>query len=175
MIVVADTGPVIALATLDRIDLLGVFGADILVPPRVRRELLSKPESETQEIEHALDELIQVREVPPLGTRTKNAVDRLDPGEREAVGLAAALDEDALLVMDDQAGRRVARQLNCSVTGIIGVLLRAKELGRIEAVTPLLEAMQSQGYWLSDEIIEHAREMADETTESSDRLGPDDQ
>ena len=44
MIVVADTGPIIALAKLDRVDLLGVFGADILVPPRVRRELLSKPE-----------------------------------------------------------------------------------------------------------------------------------
>ncbi len=37
MIIVADTGPIIALAKLDRIDLLGVFGADILVPPRVRR------------------------------------------------------------------------------------------------------------------------------------------
>ena len=46
MIIVADTGPIIALATLDRIDLLGVFGADILVPPRVRRELLSKPDPE---------------------------------------------------------------------------------------------------------------------------------
>jgi Predicted nucleic acid-binding protein, contains PIN domain len=162
MIVVADTGPIIALAKLDRIELLGVFGADILVPPRLRRELLSKPESETQEIEQAFDHLIQVREVPPLGATTKDAVDRLDPGEREAVGLAAALDEDTLLVMDDQVGRRVARQLNCSVTGVIGVLLRAKELGRIEAVTPLLEAMQSQGYWLSDDIIEHASELADE-------------
>ncbi|MCS3672836.1 putative nucleic acid-binding protein [Salinibacter ruber] len=39
MIVVADTGPIIALAKLDRIDLLWVFEADILVPPRVRREL----------------------------------------------------------------------------------------------------------------------------------------
>jgi len=61
------------------------------------------------------------------------------------------------------------------VTGVFGVLLRAKELGRIEVVTPLLEAMQSHGYWLSDEIIEHARELADETTESSDRTAPDDQ
>jgi len=85
MIVVADTGPIIALATLDRIDLLGVFGADILVPPRVRRELLSKPESETREIEQALGSLIQVREVPPLGATTKDAVDRLDPGERDAL------------------------------------------------------------------------------------------
>jgi hypothetical protein len=44
MIVVADTGPIIALAKPGRIDLLGVFGADIWVPPRVRRELLSKPD-----------------------------------------------------------------------------------------------------------------------------------
>jgi len=66
--------------------------------------------------------------------------------------------------MDDQAGRRVARQLDCSVTGVIGILLRAKELDRIEAVTPLLESMQSQGYWLSDEIIDHARELAGEAT-----------
>ena len=105
MIVVADTGPVIALATLDRIDLLGVFGADILVPPRVRRELLSKPEPETQEIEQAFGHLIQVREVPPLGARTEDAVNRLDPGERDAVSSATALDEETLLVMDDQAGR----------------------------------------------------------------------
>jgi len=162
MIVVADTGPIIALATLDRIDLLGVFGADILITPRVRRELLSKPESETDEIEQALGSLIRVREVPLLGATTKDAVDRLDPGERDAVSLATALDEETLLVMDDQAGRRVARQLDCSVTGVIGVLLRAKELGRIEAVTPLLKSMQSRGYWLSDEIIEHARELAGE-------------
>ncbi|MCS3863291.1 hypothetical protein [Salinibacter ruber] len=46
MIVAADTGPITALAKLDRIDLLGVFEADILVPPRVRRELLSKPDPE---------------------------------------------------------------------------------------------------------------------------------
>jgi predicted nucleic acid-binding protein len=44
MIVVADTGPIIALAKPGRIDLLGVFGATIWVPPRVRRELLSKPD-----------------------------------------------------------------------------------------------------------------------------------
>ena len=105
MIVVADTWPIIALAKLDRLDLLGVFGADILVPPRVRRELLSKPETETQEIERVL-EWIQVREVPSLDARTEEAVDGLDPGERDAVGLAATLDEDTLLVMTSHPERR---------------------------------------------------------------------
>lgn len=88
---------------------------------------------------------------------------RLDPGEREAVGLAAALPEEALLIIDDQAGRRAARQLDCSVTGVIGVLLRAKEVSRLEAVIPLLYDLREAGYWLSDEIIEHAGDLANET------------
>jgi len=70
MIVVADTRPIIARATPDRIDLLGVFGADILIPPRVRCKLLSKPESETREIKQALDELIRVRNSAPDGRQS---------------------------------------------------------------------------------------------------------
>ena len=105
MIVVADTGPVIALAKLDRLDALDIFGAPVAVTPYVRRELLSKPASETKEIERALERWIQVRDIPTLETRTKEVVGRLDPGEQEAVALAAALDEETVLIMDDQAGR----------------------------------------------------------------------
>jgi predicted nucleic acid-binding protein len=173
MIVVADTGPIIALGTVDRIDLLDIFKAPTVIPPHVRRELLSKPVSETQEIERALTRRIQVRDVPALSATTKEVVDRLDPGEREAVSLATGIDEETLLIMDDQAGRRAARRLDCSVTGVIGVLLRAKELDRIEAVGSLLEAMRSAGYWLSDEIIEHARSMAGETTSPNSADGDD--
>ena len=140
-----------------------MFGATVVVPPHVRRELLSKPESETQEIERALERRIEVRDVPSLGTTAEEVVGRLDPGEREAVGLAAAFPEEALLIIDDQAGRRAARQLDCSVTGVIGVLLRAKELSRLEAVIPLLYDLREAGYWLSDEIIEHAGALANET------------
>ena len=163
MIVVVDTGPVIALDNLNRLDLLSLFEAPIVIPSHVRRELLSKPETETQNIERALANRIHVRDVPALDAVTKDAVARLDAGERQAVGLASALDEKTLLVMDDKAGRRVARQLDCSVTGVIGVLLRAKELGRVEAVAPLLLALREGGYWLSDAIIEHAKELAGET------------
>lgn len=100
MIVVADTGPVIALAKLDRLDVLDMFEAPVVVPPYVRRELLSKPASETKEIECALERRIQVHDVPALETRTKEVVGRLDPGEREAVALAAALDEEAVLATE---------------------------------------------------------------------------
>ena len=48
------------------------------------------------------------------------------------------------------------------MTGLIGVLLRLKEIGTIEAVTPHLETVQARGYWLSDEIIATARRLAGE-------------
>lgn len=67
-----------------------------------------------------------------------------------------------VLVMDDQSGRQVAQQLELSVTGLIGILLRLKEVGEIEEVTSHLEAVRERGYWLSDEIIATARRMADE-------------
>lgn len=67
MIVVVDTGPLIALAKLDRLDVLDIFEAPVAVPPYVRRELLSKPASETKEIERALERRIQVRDVPTFG------------------------------------------------------------------------------------------------------------
>jgi predicted nucleic acid-binding protein len=87
MIVVADPGPLIALGKLDRIDLLEVFETPTVIPPRVRRELLSQPESETQELERALRRRIRVRDVPSLSATTNEVVSDLDPGEREAVSL----------------------------------------------------------------------------------------
>lgn len=172
MIVVADTGPLIALSKLDRMDLLEVFEATVVIPPYVERELLSKPASETEEIEQALSTRLQVREVPSLSPTTQDVVDHLDPGERQAVSLAAELGEDTVLMMDDQAGRRAARQLGGSVTGVIGLLLRAKEVGRVDTVTPLLMQLREAGYWLSDEIIEHARELANESDDPPDGAGP---
>jgi predicted nucleic acid-binding protein len=116
-----------------------------------------------------------VQEVPVLSAATREIVDRLDVGERQVVSMAAELDEDTVLLMDDQAGRRAARRLECAVTGVIGLVLRAKETGRVDTVTPLLMRLRETGYWLSDEIIEHARELAGEATASSDRDRPDDQ
>jgi predicted nucleic acid-binding protein len=41
MILVADTGPLIGLAKIQRIQLLEALAGTVLIPPAVRRELLS--------------------------------------------------------------------------------------------------------------------------------------
>jgi predicted nucleic acid-binding protein len=64
--------------------------------------------------------------------------------------------------MDDRAGRQAARKLGVPVTGVVGLLLLAKEKGLVQRVEPLLEELRESGYWLSDEIVEAAMKLAEE-------------
>ena len=64
--------------------------------------------------------------------------------------------------MDDYAGRQAARSLQINVTGLVGLLLLAKEKGLVENVGSFIEELRKAGYWLSDEIVEIARKLAGE-------------
>lgn len=77
----------------------------------------------------------------------------IDEGERQAISLAISVGSEALLILDDKAGRTVAKQLGVRVTGTVGLLLLAKERKLIAPVTECLKALRAKGYWLSDEII----------------------
>ena len=113
-------------------------------------------------IEAALNSFIQVVKLQNIDQRIENAVVDLDNGEKEAVILAAALPEETILLMDDQAGRKVARNLGLSVLGTAGLLLLAKRQGFVENVSALIEEMRRQGYWLSDALVAQVRRLAGE-------------
>lgn len=72
----------------------------------------------------------------------------LDEGEAEAIALAMELGADVLL-MDEQAGRRIATRLGLERVGAIGVLRRAKSVGLIPAVRPVLDDLIARaGFWI---------------------------
>ncbi len=58
--------------------------------------------------------------------------------------------------IDETVGRRMARLSNLSVTGSIGVLLKAKSLGYDVSISDALERMRQRGIWLSQEVIKFA-------------------
>jgi predicted nucleic acid-binding protein len=53
-------------------------------------------------------------------------------------------------------GRRLARLSGLTVTGSIGVLLRARKEGKIVSVRPVLDRMRSHGIWLSSSVVAFA-------------------
>ncbi|MFH0811761.1 MAG: DUF3368 domain-containing protein [Pseudomonadota bacterium] len=135
---------------------------EVLIPPLVHRELLGKVGSESEQIDRALNDFIRIADIMPLESTTKRAIADLDEGEKQAIGLASTIEGDALLLLDDRAGRQVAEKLNIPTIGLIGLLLLAKEKGLVENVGALIRELRNNGYWLSDEVMDVARRLAGE-------------
>lgn len=85
----------------------------------------------------------------------------LDRGEAAVIQLA--LDENIETVcIDEAAGRRMARLNDLSVTGSIGILLRAKSEGYQFLMQEAIERMKAHGVWLSARVIAFALTQAGE-------------
>lgn len=150
--VVADAGPLIALAKLELLDLPRRTFGQILVPQTVLDECREQIHSrDAMLIGEAVNSgLIEVRPdvLWPEGLREP----RLDAGELAA--LAMALQSHAGLLIDEARGRREAAKLGLKIVGVCGLLLFAKREGWIAEVAPLLDHLRISGYYISPALRE---------------------
>lgn|SRR5579859_78766 len=127
--IVADTTPLNYLVLVEAIDVLPQLYGRILIPPAVLAEL-SDPLAPAQ----VRDWIMQAHpwlEVVPLRSPADSALMHLDPGERDAIALAAEL-KASLLLMDERDGADAARARNLRVIGTLGVLDIAAAHGWID-------------------------------------------
>lgn len=76
----------------------------------------------------------------------------LDKGEASAIALA--LDSDTpLLIIDDMKGRKMCAKLHLKLTGTMGILLKAVQLGIITNPHELVAKIQSTNFRISDDIL----------------------
>ena len=76
----------------------------------------------------------------------------IGPGEREALALALEFGA-ATLVVDERRARRIAERLAIPIVGTAGLLVAAKRAGLIDAVSPILDRLRHDGFFLADEIV----------------------
>lgn len=154
MTAVADTSPLLALASLDLLHLLPDLFGRVVVPPSVVAEATERrPDAPgARLIRDALEEgVLQLEEsLPRTGFGTES--ERLGPGEREAIALALDIAAD-WLILDDRAARRYAAGLGLAVIGTVRILELARDGGLVDRLTPLLERLRANGFRLSDEIV----------------------
>lgn len=152
--VVADSGPLIALARLNLLRLLQIHFDEVQVPDEVFAECTIHPHRPGAQAIRA------ARDAGLFACVAVTGVDRfvdehlLDPGEAAALILAQQRNCPALV--DERKGRRVARQLGIPVVGTVGVLLAARQAGDIAALAPLLDALTSFGYRIPAEVVRAA-------------------
>lgn len=65
----------------------------------------------------------------------------------------AHLHPGAEAIVDDLAARRCAKVLGIPFRGTLGLVLLAKQRGRIARARPVLEALRSEGMFLSDRVL----------------------
>jgi predicted nucleic acid-binding protein len=70
--------------------------------------------------------------------------------------------KDSILMLDELKGRKVAEKLNLRYSGTFGLILRAKQIGLIESVKPILEKIKSTNFRFNDKLFEKVMEQAGE-------------
>ena len=141
MIVISDTSVITNLVAIHHLCLLQQFYDLILIPEAVYRELadIDPPVPGSVEVQ-TLDclEVLSLRD-RTIADQLQNQF-QLDPGESEAIALALEINADLLLI-DERRGRAEATRLGLRLTGLLGMLVEAKQRSLIPSVKPLMDAL----------------------------------
>lgn len=76
---------------------------------------------------------------------------QIDKGESSAIALALEM-PDSMLILDDNKARKIANQLELAYTGTIGVIVKAKLLGLITSIKPIIAKIKQTDFRLTTEI-----------------------
>jgi len=153
MLAVSNTSPISNLASIGRLELLKSQFSALWIPDAVDAELAAHPDAIAQA---AIKDAIGAKWIQ-IGTPQDSGLLRLlslqlHRGEAEAIALATDLHAEFVLI-DEQEGRQLASRTGLSVTGVLGVLLRAKRAGEIAAVKPEIEFLHSKAnFFVSPEL-----------------------
>jgi predicted nucleic acid-binding protein len=69
---------------------------------------------------------------------------------------------DCTVILDDYKARVVAEKLGLTITGTIGVIIKAKLKGIIVSIKPMLAKLRKTEFRFSDEVEQNALKAANE-------------
>lgn len=153
---VVNASPLILLARIGRLELLGALADKVLVPRAVMDELAAgagQDDAARAVASYGGAELIEDAEVPG-----RLAAWDLGPGESQV--LAQAIGRPGTeAVLDDRAARRCARVMGVAYTGTLGVVVGCRRAGAIPVARPVVETLIAAGIRLSPDLV--ARSLAE--------------
>jgi predicted nucleic acid-binding protein len=148
-VVISDTSCLILFQKIGELNLL----------QKVYNELITTPEV-AKEFSEMLPDWIKIENVKDKKYQ-KFFETQIDPGEASAIALAMEV-ENPLLLLDDLKARKLANKLNLKFTGTLGVINKAKQMGIIDKVKPLIYKLTQTNFRISENIITELLQLNDE-------------
>lgn len=150
-IIISDASPLIGLSIVDGLSWLPKLFDTVWIPEEVRREVLpARAAQGKQAIELALDMgWLRLWQEPfePL-----TDID-LDEGESACISIALGLSEPVLLIMDERAGRAVAKEKGVAIIGTAALIGEAKKRGLIPSARQAFEVLHQSDFRISANVI----------------------
>lgn len=149
IIIISDTSCLILLHKIDELELLDKLGKNVFITQIVKREFGQK-----------LPDWIKIKD--PYDKHYQKMLEMdLDEGEASAIALSFEID-NSILILDDLKGRKIADKLNLRYSGTFGLILRAKQVGIIESVKPILDKIRKTNFRFSEKIFDSILEQSGE-------------
>jgi uncharacterized protein len=156
VIVVSDASPLITLARASHLELLCEFYGQILIPREVQEEVTVAGAGLPGADEVADASWIEVRKVTSeVEPAIASACSSLGAGEKSVIYLAAEL-KPALVLIDEDRARRVAKALGLEVAGSIAVLERGAQLKKVPDLRYVYLSLLGQGIRFSVDLLEQS-------------------
>lgn len=86
----------------------------------------------------------------------------VDLGEASTIALAVQMPGDPVMILDDLKARKLAKQLDLKYTGLLGVLLKAKQKNVIASVTDILVQLKQMNFRFSEKLENEVLKLAGE-------------
>ncbi len=159
-VIVADAGPLIALAKIEQLALLTVLFKSVHIPAYVLHEAAGNMAMAGAAAVRAFADAHATIHDDSVDPIVQTLCIEVDAGEAQAIALAQSLHCGVL--MDDLLGRGVAKRLSLPVIGVLGVLLQGKRAGHVAAIRPCVDALTLARYRLSDALVAEVLRLANE-------------
>jgi len=150
--VIVNSTPLIALAGIGCLDVLQKLYGKITIPRAVYTEINAKPDSECAKQLKLNANWILIDDISNVEAKSYYKT-QLHDGEVEVMILAKESSAD-LVIIDDNNAKKHAQYLGLSVTGTLGLLMKAKSVGYISELKPLLQKLVDNRIYISQALID---------------------
>lgn len=147
--VIVNSTPLIILSNAQSLSVLKSVYNEITIPKAVFDEVTAKEDSACNELRDNLD-WIHIENISNEASKRMYQA-KLHAGEVEVMILAQETNAE-LVILDDNAAKKTAKFLGLTVTGTLGVLLKAKNLGIIPSIKPIIDRIRDNGFFITDDI-----------------------
>ena len=150
-LIICNTSPLINLAEIDLLDLLGELPGTACIAPAVRDELRVKSGLFGKAARAADSGKFRLL-APEDALLVRSFSATLHPGESECLTLGME-HPGSLLILDDLSARAAASANGLPFTGTLGILAAAKARGRLTALAPVLHELRTRArFWISPQL-----------------------